>query len=64
MQFPISLTRVRNQIRTLFLASHFLAVLRIYRPMSIDRVFPEQYEQQLNEKLAQLKQNFSQFQLP
>ncbi len=32
--------------------------------MSIDKVFPEQYEQQLEEKLAQLKLNFSKFQLP
>ncbi len=32
--------------------------------MSIDQVFPEQYQQQLNEKLAQLKQDFSDFQLP
>lgn len=32
--------------------------------MSIDKVFPEQYEQQLDEKLAQLKLDFSEFQLP
>jgi tRNA (uracil-5-)-methyltransferase len=32
--------------------------------MPIDRVFPEQYQQQLNEKIKQIKEDFAHFNLP